>query len=808
MTNKKNNRKEINAWPKKELFLFEPKTLLIIIITSVLTLLIAFFGEQGSRYLTSVLSPIPPHAPFDGTVLPVKQVPNWVKLTEAERKAQYSALPADKLITIPFYNPSRLTIPTAGLKWNDVNDDLIRNEKITYSVPYLGNYKLDGVEGAGSHPAVDIKIPEGTPIYAIANGTVIKAEYSSGGFGNHIVLQHNDFPSLDDANKKETLYSSYNHLSAMSVKVNDVVTKGQLIGFSGSTGTATTPHLHFQIDNDGSSWHPYWPFTNAEMRGAGYSFFDAINNGFKRENAVTMTISPMKYVQKYFGDQILVASSKPELTQALAKVEDEYKDIAFVIQVINGTQFEVGTKVKVVVQAFDGKGNLLNKPKFKDEIKLSLLNGVGQFNRDKLTAGNLRTGLYSLTQIDGQKVGKDKVLLRFRDKEFSSPEFEIIEKKATVGGFLIIPAKTELLSSENVNVIVRAVDLNGNLVTDFALEEPITLGLTSGVGTLTATSLAQSNFLNGEAPVTLSASAVGSTEIFVGYKGQTFKSVNVSVVAPPAPVVVEEQPIVEQTPVTEPVVEPVAEVQPTEQISGTTTEEQVAAVVPEETPPAAEAPVIETPVVEEIPAVVETTPPAETIPVEVVGTTTPPVVVLPFSDVAADNKYFQALTELKAAGLVAGYADGTFKPEKEVSRAEAVTFILRALNEKIREVFATGFPDVNQKDWYFNFVATAFELGFVKGYPDGYFRPNSTVTFAEFLTMLFVGAKTDTDPQIQIALPSGVVATDWFAPYVQQAIQKNIIEVKDNAVEPNKPMTRGEIAEILYRIMKLEKEAF
>lgn len=799
-----------DAWPKRELFLFEPKTLLIIIITSVLTLLIVFLGEKGVKFMTSVISPIPAHAPFDGTVFPVKQMPNWVKLTEAERKGPYNAIPPEKMVPIAFYNPSKLVIPNSTLKWNNAQDDAIRNEKITYSVPYLGTYRLDGIEGAGSHPGIDIKIPEGTPIYAIANGTVIKSQYTNGGFGNHIVIQHNDFPSLEDKNKMTTVYSAYAHLSSISVNVNDVVAKGQLIGFSGSSGTATTPHLHFQIDNDSAPWHPYWHFTSAEQRSAGYSFFDAINNGFKKENAAANTLNPMRYVQAYLGDQVLVASAVPEATKALSELADQYNNLTFVLQVLGGAQFEEGSEVKIMIQAFDENGNLISNPSFEDAAKISLLNNVGKLNVESLVALQFKTGIYGLLKVENARIGKDKVLLRFRDKEFSSPEFEVIAKKSKVVAFVITPLKTEAEIDENVNVMLKAVDASGNVVTDLFFDENPFVGLTNGIGELSVNSLFASNFSAGESAVTLHVKTAGTAEIFMNYKGQTFRSSAIKVnepLPPPSPPLPPPPPPSAPEPELQVVAEPVAE------NAGTTTEPtetarpapslEVTEIGTSSEPAPAEN--IAQPVPE--PAAGTTTPSAAETPVQPATEPQAPAVPLPFSDVQADSQYFQALTELKSAGLVAGYADGTFKPDKEVSRAESVTFILRALNEQIKEIFKLEFPDVNQSEWYFKFVATAFELGFVKGYPDGYFRPNDTVSLAEFLTMLFVGAKTDIDPQVTGSLPEGVLATDWFAPYVQEALKQKIIEAKDNKLEPAKPMTRGAIAEILYRLKQAEKES-
>lgn len=811
MADKKYQNQDKKIPQRKEFLLLEPKTLIIAIITSVLTLLIAFFGENGVKFLSSVISTVPEHAPFNGTTFPIKQVPNWVRLTEAERKAAYSAIPQEKLMPIPPYNPTRLAIPDSTLKWNDPVDDSVRNEKITYPVPYLGSYKLDGLENSGSHPAIDIKVPEGTPLYAMANGTVIKAEYSNGGFGNHIVLQHNNFPSLDDPNASTTIFSSYSHLNSISVKVNDVVTKGQLIGFSGSSGTATTPHLHFQIDNANSSWHPYWPFSGTEQRAAGYSFFQAINNGLGQGNAIAYTINPLRYAQKYFGDQTLVASAAPIISSS---APDPYENIAFVIQMPSGTSFEEGSEIRFIIQAFDSSGSLLTKPRFKDTVKLSLLNGNGTLNTATLSAFQLKTGIVNILKMTNAKPGKDKLILRFRDKEFSSPDFEITAKQKKLQGFTITPTKTLLTVNESTSVVATGLDDAGVPVSDFVFDDNPTVGLTNSIGSLSISSLANSPFLNGATTFSFTATNPGSVSVVLSYHGQMYSSGAITVTAPlPA------EPAPAPTPA------PISQPQTPETLASTDSQTSVlnADATPKPEPePASTQPASATPA----PApqsesesqaspppylVVPTAPAPSTSPVAQPVAPSSPAAInqtpsgppLPFSDIPTTSSHYEALTYLKANSLVAGYADGTFQPDKEVSRAEAVTFILRAINEKVREKSQFVFPDVTPQAWYRQFIATAYELGFVKGYPDGTFKPESKVNLAEFLTMLFVGAKIDVDPQIDTSLPAGVTPNDWFAPYVQEAIRKNIIEMKDNFLQPEKPLTRGEIAEILWKFMKL-----
>ncbi len=380
-------------------------------------------------------------APFDGTTYPVKKVPNWVDLSTSEWKLPYDQIPQNKFIDIPQYLPSQLTIPFSSLNFSKPADKSIRNAQVTYSTPYMGNYKLDGQEYAGSHLAVDIKIPSGTPIYAIANGIVEKAANQPGGFGNHIVLRHDSVPSLDNQSVLTTYYSGYGHMSSLSVAEGDSVSKGQLIGYSGNSGTTTTPHLHFQIDNDQAPWHIYWPFTTKEASDAGLSFWDAVSAGLNKDKALATTISPVAYVQKYLNyqgnssvtptvttpvetntgsistttanttgtsnvndmaeselppiDSVETTPNTPvnvtsqpsvSFTPALASLELKYN-----------SSFKVGTPLNFKVLALDSSGNLITNYKPSSELYIKVENGSATLPKSYLAAGDFQNGVAEFT---------------------------------------------------------------------------------------------------------------------------------------------------------------------------------------------------------------------------------------------------------------------------------------------------------------------------------------------------------------------------------------------------------------------------
>jgi len=121
-------------------------------------------------------------------------------------------------------------------------------------------YRLgDGVKFREVHPVLgtpqwhhgqDICAPYGTEVYATGSGRVIKAGWE-GGFGNCIIIDHG-----------YGYQSTYGHLSSIKVAVGTDVKRGDLIGLTGSTGTSSGPHLHYQIDLFGQFKNPLYYFNN------------------------------------------------------------------------------------------------------------------------------------------------------------------------------------------------------------------------------------------------------------------------------------------------------------------------------------------------------------------------------------------------------------------------------------------------------------------------------------------------------------------------------------------------------------------
>ncbi|WP_035985695.1 M23 family metallopeptidase [Leptolyngbya sp. KIOST-1] len=101
-----------------------------------------------------------------------------------------------------------------------------------------------GARSYEMHEGIDFAGPVGKPILATAEGVVVRADYN-GGYGNHVRIDH--------GYNYETLYA---HLSAIEVQIGDRVKRGDVLGYLGSTGRSSGPHLHYGIYRNGQAVNP------------------------------------------------------------------------------------------------------------------------------------------------------------------------------------------------------------------------------------------------------------------------------------------------------------------------------------------------------------------------------------------------------------------------------------------------------------------------------------------------------------------------------------------------------------------------
>jgi len=142
-----------------------------------------------------------------------------------------------------------------------------------------------------------------------------------------------------------------------------------------------------------------------------------------------------------------------------------------------------------------------------------------------------------------------------------------------------------------------------------------------------------------------------------------------------------------------------------------------------------------------------------------------------FSDVdySKYGKVFEtAMNDLNKKGAITGYPDGTFKPTALISRAEISKIICTAFDINVKENGESKFSDVKTNSWYFKYVSTAAEKGIIKGYEDGTFRPNDSITYGELATILVRLANVE--------IKESDSAKDWVTPYWNAASKINMFD--------------------------------
>lgn len=176
-----------------------------------------------------------------------------------------------------------------------------------------------------------------------------------------------------------------------------------------------------------------------------------------------------------------------------------------------------------------------------------------------------------------------------------------------------------------------------------------------------------------------------------------------------------------------------------------------------------------------------------------------------FSDVLPGSMYYQSISFLKKNGMISGYADDTFRVEKNLSRAELIKILINskrlyplALN------YNNCFEDVHN-EWYAPSVCLAKENGWIQGYENNKFLPNNELTRAEALKMILMSFDLKINGNYKsLNQFADVKSDDWFYQYTLFAINNNLLRENPDIdlFNPMDKATRGFAVEIIYKVLQ------
>ncbi len=703
---------------KRQLFQIG-KNIAIFIGTLALTTVVYFNDQAGEWFRASVLNP---PQPFNGTVVPVAKVPNWTHWGGNNYTTHYSEIADEDFIDLPEYNPGLLQFPDENLEWGNDRHDEIRNAKITYPVMYMGNYELDHKENAGSHIAIDIKIPVGTPLHTIANGQVVKTKVQNTGFGNHVVVKHINVPDPDNPGSLTTLYSSYSHMDEIHVTEGQNILKGQIIGTSGNTGTSTTPHLHFQVDTDDAPWYPYWPFSWSEAQAAGLSFFEAVNSGLGAEKGMELTINPMTFVYNQFDSTAVTSGGssvpaapvetetinepapEPEVANdpGVEIVENPIAEEApesisgidpnlFDFNITGESVGLIGSSVTLIAQ---GNVSEINQMSDSDEIRVTV-DGSGSAVKTKYDKGDLPSGTARIN-IKSDTAGKNFV-------SFGRGQFtvEFVEKLSTVAKFEF-EHDGKYIQNVEETVKLKGVDQNGNFTPAISFSGTVDLSTQEGQAVITPAMLRVSDFKNGVAEIKVKP--IGTDRVvlkaqqgaLVGYSDSmtiedrnVFADVNLGHNNYEAIKYLKEQGIINGY--SDGTYKPGNVVNRVEALKMLMLAFNVEAVA---------------------------------------GTP------LPFYDTANDAWYASTLAAALNKSIVAGYPDGSFKPANTVNRAELLKILFNTADVDFSDALVVDpYDDVPVGAWFAKYAYLAKKQNIVDG--NSHLRPSDGMTRADVAEAIY-----------------------------------------------------------------------
>ncbi len=205
------------------------------------------------------------------SVFEATPVPDSIRIKEMEKTKEVSlvqGLSENDLVQGMGQQLNNLSLRVAYMdkSYAEINNMVKNKEKLLAAIPAIQpvsnkdlnriasgfGYRIDPVYKVTKfHAGLDFTAPQGTPIYATADGTVREAGFNSGGYGNAVEINHGyGYTTL------------YGHMVRVKARSGQSIKRGEVIGYVGSTGKSTGPHCHYEVHRNGKPIDPVFYFYN------------------------------------------------------------------------------------------------------------------------------------------------------------------------------------------------------------------------------------------------------------------------------------------------------------------------------------------------------------------------------------------------------------------------------------------------------------------------------------------------------------------------------------------------------------------
>jgi len=665
------------------------------------------------------------HAPVDGFLPnPIQKIPNWAKVGYNSNEVPFEDFSESDLIPPPPYDVKVIT--------SDWSNSTAINTKTTYTTLNSGSYG-GSTEFSGSHTGVDMVAPLNTPIVSPANGVVIEVEQSDSGFGNTISVLHKNLPadSTKDyvANQETRNYIfSYAHLNdfAPGIKEGDEVSKGQLLGYVGTTGSSTTYHLHFQIQEVEME-----SMVNGQLEIEKLPYIAYW--GGNPENNIKFTINPFLYLQTKAHGTFSNSNPNPPsdnindstdqtpdpIPETSSNQEDDESDIVGGgigedDPALEPAAPEIDTSLFVfelkgeTTKLANGSGSALfitdplnSMEKLDNSLEIDLqVNGVGKVKPTTLRSSdfkNAKATVYISSEEAGKstlQVGKSTHTVTYFDRN----------QVGAISAFGVEFDGDELYKNSEHTLYLRALDAQSRLTPLTSFLGKIEFEVTpENAATFEPTNLTSQEFNGGIATVTMKTGDVDSF---------TLKAHSGAIVSDKKTFSLKEQKLFSDVPLTHPNAKAIYALRKAGVIDGNPD----GSFAPEE-------PINRVATLK--------------ILMLAAGVSTEGTANLDFKDIKEEAWYIPTLMAAVNLGIVEGYPDKTFKPDNNINNAELAKVLLESFGVEVTEdLKADPYADVSVRDWFAKYAYVINKRN-LKEAENNHYEPANLATRAEVAEMAY-----------------------------------------------------------------------